>query len=127
MGIILCACSSNKPHLLHPLHIFIRSELTGCEFLNLLREEYMWQSRVENVHYSVVVKNEFLTSIDSSIHPLSAVVVLPTSVDRTLSCRVIFAVTFALNFASVDVAPPPSNDIADRAPCTFGMAGVNPS
>ena len=30
---------------------------------------YMWQSRVENEHYSVLVKIDFFTDIESSRHP----------------------------------------------------------
>jgi hypothetical protein len=75
----------------------------------------MWQSQVENVHYSILVKFEFLTSIDLLIHPISAVKTLATPGDCTLSYASIFAVTFALKIASADRDPAPRDDIADRA------------
>ena len=67
----------------------------------------MWQSRVENVHYSILVKIEFLASIDLLIHRVPAVKAVATSGDRTLSYAVIFAVTFALKTASGGRDPAP--------------------
>ena len=66
----------------------------------------MWQSRVENVHYSVLVEIT-LTSINLSIHYSSAVVVLVTSGDRTLRYTTMFAVIFALKLQASSVTPPP--------------------
>ena len=51
----------------------------------------MRQSRVENVHYFILVKIEFLASIDLLIHRVPAVKAVATSGDRTLSYTVIFA------------------------------------
>jgi len=68
---------------------------------------YVWQSRVENVHYSVLVEITFLTPINSSIHYSSAVVVLVSSGDRTLRYTSMFAVTFALKLQASSVTPPP--------------------
>lgn len=67
----------------------------------------MWQSRVENEHYSVLVKTEFLTSIDPLIHRIPAFRVLAISGDRLLSYAVIFAATFALKIASAGSDPAP--------------------
>jgi hypothetical protein len=63
---------------------------------------HMWQSRIENVHYSILVKFEVLTAIDLLIHPISEAKTLAISGDCTLSYANIFAVTFALKIASAD-------------------------
>ena len=68
---------------------------------------YVWQSRVVNVHYSILVKIESLASIDLLIHHVLAVKAVATSSDRTLSYTVIFAVTFALKSASGGHDPTP--------------------
>lgn len=49
--------------------------------------------------------------IDLLIHPISAIKAIATSSDHTLSCMIIFAVTFALKIAGTDRDPAPGGMI----------------